>query len=306
MKRTSTLLSVQGSFLICCAVLFSGESLQAGPPRKIPDIPYLGPDRAEKMDAYLPSSDFRKPGPAVLLIHGGGWKKGDKADKREREIGQALSERGYAVFSINYLLNQKENPDGTGKLVRLAWPQNFQDCKSALRYLRKNAAEYGIDPAEIAVMGGSAGGSFAMLLGTTGEVPELNRGGLYVDEENHVKCVINFYGAAEMNAHRRHAFTGPTKEATEKNCRDASAITYFSKDTPPVLIVHGTADEVVPIQMSRDLNERLKGLGVDCTFIEVPDAPHTFGLQAAKVRLEPVLVDFLKRHLKVPERSAQD
>jgi acetyl esterase/lipase len=278
-------------------------SVWAAAPPVISDIPYLGADRAEKMDAYLPSDAFRRPVPAVLLIHGGGWKKGDKADNRERKIGAALAGEGYAVFSINYLLNQKENPDGTGRLVRLAWPQNLHDCKSALRYIRRHAAQYGVDPEEIAVMGGSAGGSFAMLMGATGDVAELNAGGLYPEEDNHVKCIIDFYGIPEITGQWKHSFTGPTKAETEKNSRAASATTYFSKDTPPILIAHGTADAVVPVQVSRDLAARLKELGVDCTYVEVPDAPHTFALQPPAMNLLPVLTGFLQTHMKKPERQ---
>lgn len=292
-------------FLSCAAFLCASAippSLQAGPPTVLSDIAFLGPDRVEKMDAYLPSDEFRKPVPAILLIHGGGWKKGDKADRREREIGTAMAKEGYAVFSINYLLNQRENPDGTGKMVRLAWPQNLHDCKSALRYIRKHAARYGVDPSEIAVMGGSAGGSLAMLIGATGGVHKLNQGGLYAEEDNHVKCIINLYGIPEIIGQWKHAFAGPTKAETDQNSLDASAMTYFSAQSPPILVVHGTADAVVSVQVSRDLATRLKEIGMDCTYVEIPDAPHTFGLQAAKERLEPVLTDFLRRHLKTPER----
>lgn len=77
------------------------------------DISYLGLDRAEKLDVYLPQETFARPVPAVLLIHGGGWRIKDKADARERNIGQNLAAHGYAVFSINYLLNiEKKDPAG--------------------------------------------------------------------------------------------------------------------------------------------------------------------------------------------------
>ena len=136
---------------------------------RVSDVSYLGPDRQEKMDVYLPPDSFEGPAPAVLLIHGGGWRVGDKASKRERNFGNTLAANGYTVFSINYELNVGERDPKTGKLVlsHLAWPQNLYDCKSALRYLRLKAQDYGIDPDKIAVMGGSAGGHLSMMVGAT-------------------------------------------------------------------------------------------------------------------------------------------
>ena len=124
------------------------------------DIPYLGPDRDEKLDAYLPADSFERPVPAVLLIHGGGWRLGDKADRRERGFATTLAQQGYAVFSINYRLNQgARNEHGSFEVSELAWPQNLYDCKSALRFIRKEADRFGIDPDRIAVMGGSQAGT---------------------------------------------------------------------------------------------------------------------------------------------------
>ena len=268
----------------------------------IRDIPHLGADREEKMDAYLPPERYARPVAAVILIHGGGWRIGDKADKREKAIGMQLAEDGYAVFSVNYLLNRRENADGSGKLVRMAWPQNLYDCKSALRYIRQEHAKYGIDPAKIAVMGGSAGGSMAMLVGVTADVAELNAGGLYTGESNAVSCIIDFYGIPEMRGNKwANAFAGATPEETAKNAAAASPAAYFRKDMPPILIAHGTADKTVPVETSRELEKQLKALGVDCTYIEVPDAPHTFHLQPKDgVDLRPAVVEFLKKHLGAP------
>ena len=110
------------------------------------DVPFLEPSRLEKLDLYLPKN--RKTGeksPAILLIHGGGWKEGDKRQPREIEFGTTLAENGYVAASINYALRS------AGK-----FPLNLQDCKNGIRYLRCHAEELGIDPTRIAVMGGSA------------------------------------------------------------------------------------------------------------------------------------------------------
>ena len=264
------------------------------------DLDYLGPDRAEKLDAYLPDADrFPGPRPAVLLIHGGGWRICDKADARERNIGQNLAAHGYAVFSINYLLNVGEKDPATGrlKLSRLAWPQNLHDCKSALRWIRAHAARFNIDPARIATMGGSAGGHLAMLVGATANHAEINRHGLYTDQSNAVACILNFYGDYDIRGRRVSPFAGATPAETAANEDAASPVTYIDAHTPPMFITHGTADTTIPVERSRLLAEHLRTLGVDYWYVEIGNAPHTYHLELEQMDLRPVVLSFLAKHL---------
>src|ERR1043165_2549634 len=113
---------------------------------KVADLAYLTPDRAEKLDLYLPAPPAAgKLSPAVVWIHGGGWTGGTKDEARAKEICTTLAEAGYVAVSIDYKLG-----DG-------AWPTNLHDCKNAGRFLRAHAAEYHLDPERIGVAGGSAG-----------------------------------------------------------------------------------------------------------------------------------------------------
>jgi len=264
------------------------------------DISYLGPDRLEKMDAYLPSRAYATPHPAVLLIHGGGWRLGDKANVRERNIGHTLAERGFAVFSINYLLNEGSR-DASGKIqtTKVAWPQNLFDCKSALRFLRHQAREFRVDPKRIAVMGGSAGGHFAMLLGATANLDALNIGGLYTEQSNEVSAVINFYGVPDLQERHLHVVTGATEEETRENARLASPVTWFHPEMPPMLIAHGTADAMIPVRVSRKLTQILETIGARYWYVEISGAPHTFHLEPEEMDLRPVVLSFLERHLGV-------
>jgi acetyl esterase/lipase len=261
------------------------------------DIPYLGNDRAEKMDIYLPDDSFPRPRPAVILIHGGGWRIGDKADTRERNIATTLASHGFAAFSINYLLNEFEVVDGKVRTLKSAWPVNFWDCKSAVRFVRKNAAEFGIDPARIGVLGGSAGGSFALLLGATGNVPELNREGLYTDQSAEVACVVDFYGVIDMHGRELTAVSADTPEKTAENARMASVINWLHPQMPPVLIAHGTADKLVSVDVSRDLAKRLESLGVNYWYVEIAGAPHSFHLQPQQMDLSGIVLQFFHRWL---------
>jgi acetyl esterase/lipase len=252
------------------------------------DIPYLGADRIEKMDAYIPALPAKGLWPAVLLIHGGGWRIGDKANARELNIATHLTAQGYAVFSINYLLNTDES---------VAWPTNFTDCKAALRYLKQRASEFGVDPNRVAIMGGSAGGHLAMLVGATAGGAGLESLGLPTDYDDTVRCIIDFYGPHDVRGRRAKVFAGRTEAETMANAEMASPVIYFGSATPPIFIAHGTADAIVPVETSRELVEILKQRGIEHEYVEIPGAPHTFHLQPQQMDLRPAVLAFLARHL---------
>jgi acetyl esterase/lipase len=275
-------------------------------PLTISDVDYLGPDGADKMDIYLPSDDYVSPVPAVLLIHGGGWRVGDKASNRERSISNDLREHGYAVFSINYDLNVGEKNPQTGKLTlsHLAWPQNLYDCKSALRYIRANADRLGIDPERIAVMGGSAGGHLSMMVGATANDDELNQHGLYLDQSNAVSCILNFYGIYDVRKINITPFVGMPREVYETHKDEASPVEYFDAELPPMFIAHGSGDKTVPVQLSRDLVQHLQELGTPYCYMEIQGAPHSFDLHPKQFDLEPTVLSFLSQYLGVPQKSA--
>lgn len=112
------------------------------------DVPYLGEGRIEKADLYIPVERGTTLRPAVVDIHGGGWAKGDKGDRREVNICTNLAANGYVAMSINYRLQTQHGPP--------AWPQNLHDCKTAVRWLRASAGRLRVDPGKIGVIGGSA------------------------------------------------------------------------------------------------------------------------------------------------------
>jgi len=244
------------------------------------DVAYLGSERREKLDIYFPPTSFPGPRPAVLVIHGGGWRMGDKATAREQNFGTTLASAGYVVFSINYLLNEGYKDPETGKLrlTRLAWPTNFHDCKSALRFIRAHADQYGVDPRRIATMGGSAGGHLAMLLGVTTRHDEINRHGLYTEHSNDVSCVLNFYGDYDIRGRAVSPFAGATPEETAAHEEAASPVVYFDRHMPPFFITHGTADDTIPVERSRQLARHLEKLGTPYWYVEIGGAPHSYHL----------------------------
>ena len=256
------------------------------------DVTYLESGRAEKADLYLPAENPEsRRRPAVVIIHGGGWTGGEKGAAREFNIGTNLAIRGYVGMSIDYVLS-------TGGKV--TWPHNLYDCKTAVRWLRKNADRLQIDTEHIGVIGGSAGGHLAAMVALTGPGDRLDPEGPYGEFSCRVQCAVDMYGPAELLGSRDIAMLGKTHTEAPELYRAASPVTYSDSGDPPVLILHGTADRAVDVKQSEILAAALKAAGVAHELVIVPDAPHSFHLQPPQRDLRPVVLGFFDRYLKPP------
>ena len=281
--------------------LFVREIKPDGPDRPAvrveKDVAYLEPDRAEKADLYLPP--VFEPGkkyPGIVIIHGGGWTGGDKAGARESNIGTTLAEHGYVCMSINYALAKAGAP---------TFPQNIQECKRAVRWLRKNAARFQLDAERIGAIGGSAGGHLTALLAVSG--PEV---GIDPKEDADYSCRIQ--AAVPLYPHCAASWEGqvPPKPYTSlpmfaKPLADAPAlwdsaspIKHLSNDDPPMLILHGTADKTTPLDQSERFHQAAEEIGVPCELVIIEGAPHSFHLQPKQRDLRPVVIGFFDKHLK--------
>ena len=289
-KSLSSITCVVSAFLLAmpCA-LWAGKSATPALWRVERDITYLGTNRTEKADLYLPTNLPQGTlCPAVIVIHGGGWGAGGKADKRERSFCMALVEHGYAAFSIDYHLSPP-------KRAKEAWPQNIYDCKIAVRWLRQNAPRYGIDPDRIGVMGGSAGGHLAALVGVTGPDSGLEPKEPLGEVSCRVSAVVALYGPILIG-------TGPVPAG---DIPPDSPLKYLGQQSPPFLLLHGTADKGVPIARSHEFAAALKRAGVEYELIEVEGAKHSFGLQLPDRDLRPEVMAFLQKHLKKINRQVR-
>jgi acetyl esterase/lipase len=254
------------------------------------DVAYLAPGRKETADLYLPAKrakDVRSP--AVVIIHGGGWTGGDKAAAREFNIGTNLALKGYVAISINYVLAAKD---------KATWPQNLHDCMTAVRWLRKNADRLQIDPEHIGVIGGSAGGHLAAMVAVVDEKDGLDPKGPYGEFSCRVQCAVPMYGPMDLTEHRDISMLGKTREAAPELYRAASPVSYVRKSTPPILILHGTADKTVDVKQSELFAAALKKVGAVHELVIVEGAPHTFHLQPKQRDLRPVVLGFFDKHLR--------
>ena len=232
---------------------------------RLSDLAFLGAERKEKLDLYLPNGAARSDRPAVVFIHGGGFTGGDKAEYRSASVSADLARAGYVVVSCNYVLGTKTAPG--------VWPQNIADSRAAVRWVRGHAKELGVNPEKIAVAGGSAGGYLALMVGLSDD--KTGPGGdPQASVSAKVAAVIDLYGVVNFSKHGKGDVPGvPAAEQAaylpENQCDRAD---------PPVLILHGTADTTVDIQQSKDLAVALAKAKVDHELIIVTGAPHTFDL----------------------------
>jgi acetyl esterase/lipase len=253
-------------------------------------LEFLAPGRKERADLYLPANP--KPGelrPAVVIIHGGGWSGGRRDAAREINIGTNLALNGYVGLSIDYVLATK---------TRATWPQNLHDCKTAVRWLRKHAARLQIDPERIGVIGGSAGGHLAALVALTTAADGFDPAAPYGEFSCRVRCAVDLYGVMDLPTYHDVTMLGKPFAAAPELYRIASPITYVRSNSPPLLILHGTADTTVNVKQSEMFAAALKKAGAPAELVIIPGAPHTFDLQPKQRDLRPLVLGFFNQHLK--------
>jgi acetyl esterase/lipase len=261
------------------------------PPVRIEkNVTYLPEGRAEKADLYLPTDDGKKH-PGVVIIHGGGWTSGIKDAAREINIGTTLASQGYVCMSIDYLLHD-------AKSDKPAWPQNLHDCKTAVRWLRANAEKLNLDVDNIGVIGGSAGGHLASMVGVTQAKDGLDPAGPYGDQSCTVKCVVDMYGPVDVTTWQDVSVLRAKRSENPELYKQFSVATYLDKNDPPHLILHGTADKTVDVSQSIEFAKVLKEHGIEHHLEVIPEAPHTFHLQPKQKDLRPLVLSFFDKHLK--------
>ena len=271
------------------------------------DLNFLAPDRTEKLDLYQPASHVASDRrPAVVIIHGGGWVKGDKGREREIVTGTMLANAGYVAVSINYETR-------LGK----RWPNNLHDCKNAVRWLRKNANELGVDPKRIGVIGGSAGGHLALMVAYTGDHPKLSPDQPYPGISDRVSVCVDMYGITNLLTRRLTLKDGtPTDELKDHRLfkysreekpikwRNASPVSYVNENSPPTLILHGMKDTTVDRDQSKELYRLLQDCGVESELKMIDNAGHAWPLKTDKFDFRPDVVAFFDKHLKQSSKQS--
>lgn len=221
-----------------------------------------------KLDASVPEGDG--PFPVAILVHGGGWNSGDKANVGSEGRGADISPwfapltaAKFTWFSINYRMAPAHR-----------WPACFEDVQTAIRWVKAHAREFKGDPTRIAIFGHSAGGHLATLAGVLGA------------GDTRVQAVVGYapvtdfefelparggLGKALQDLHDQPKEPNPASLAI---LRETAAINHVKPGLPPFLLLHGDADKTVPYQTSLNFQAKLRANGVPCELITIPGAPH--------------------------------
>jgi acetyl esterase/lipase len=268
----------------------------------IRNIPYLArPTARQNFDLYLPKSKSDQPFPLIFWIHGGAWMMGIK----EWDNVKYLVRYGYAIASIDYRISP-EAP----------FPAQIQDCNAALNFVLSHATNYGINPNRFVVGGGSAGGHLALLLGLAREEQSFG-----ADPSIKPLAILDFFGPADFNRMKDDLETIHSKEGlklfrdagskllgvpveqSSAKAKLASPITYVSASSPPVLILQGGKDDLVPAAQSRRLHDALDRAGVKNQLILVDAAGHD-GPLFSTPEIESKVISFLSETFGKPVQTS--
>ena len=243
------------------------------------DQPYAENDNLkQRVDLYIPRKrNSEKPLPVVALIHGGGWVNGDRIGYSSKAI-QLARTGDFACVAVGYRLTKEAT-----------WPAQVHDCKAAIRWIRAHAKEHNLDPDRIAAWGSSAGGHLSSVLGTSGDVREIE-GDLGPNDQHssRVQAVVNLCGPEDFRQALMFApdgkpifkddavsgLLGGSAEDKPQNAAAASPLTYASSDDAPFITFHGTQDKRVAFLHAESIHAALKKAGVESHLIPITGGGH--------------------------------
>lgn len=277
----------------------SAAALQGQSPTTRPtlvDLAYDDADSAQKLDVYLTRSGTNNPVPAMVYIHGGGWRAGSK-NRVPGWLIKGVQDGTFSVVSVEYRFTDVA-----------PHPAQVNDCLRAIQFVRSRAKQWAIDPTRIGVTGGSAGGHLSLWVATHDDVADAASDDPVKRQSSRVQCAVSFAGPTDWSLlgeleHKHPAYRQllgyepgtPASEMDVKAMQDVSPITFVSADDPPTMLLHGDQDNIVPIQHARNMLERLKAAGVQTELIVVPGANH--GVAGAGPQVTEAATKFVKKYL---------
>lgn len=232
------------------------------------------------------SRDLANGAPLVILFHGGGWRKGHRADMLP--LMMDFARRGYVTATVSYRL-------------RRPYPECVEDACDAVDWFFEHGAEYGYDPDRVAIVGASAGAHLAMLAGYGWKYNGSTSG------RHKVKAVVNIFGAADLTTDFGQkedlvkSFMVKSYEEAPDLWKEASPINYINRHSPPTMTLHGTSDELVPVDQADLLKEKLENFGVPIEDHRYPLWPHAMVLvQRVYDHCMPMIDDFIRQYVDHP------
>jgi len=293
MTLKTVLANTLGYFLLATSWVLAADPVVPDSVQWETGIEYANPDGTHLQLNLARPKAGDGPFPAVLCIHGGGFRAG----KRESHdaLCLKLADRGYVAATITYRLAPQHK-----------FPAAVHDTKAAVRWLRANARAYKINPDKIGVTGNSAGGHLTQFLAVTANVPQFEGTGGNAEQSSRVNCVVNVYGPSDftqsygksVDAHEvLPLWFGGNLETTRALHIQGSPLYWVTPNAAPTLCIHGTEDKYVAHEQALWLVDKLKAATVEAELLTLPGAGHGFkGTDAEKA--EAALLDFFAKHLK--------
>ena len=262
----------------------------------VSDIQYCtGAGKPLLMDLFVPEMPVRTPTPVVLWLDSRGKEKSEKEDA----AASLFTNEGFVTATISYRSSEVA-----------PFPAAIEDCKCAVRFLRVNADQYGIDPTRIGVAGTSAGGHLALLLATASENAGLEGSGGWSGISSQVAAASAWYAPTDFAIGKNTfehkgdgKFLGVNVSQTSDIYRKASPITYVSPESAPILLIHGDHDNVVPFSQSVRMLEAYKKVGATAELVKVVGVGHNFQSATAgqtsvdRKEIRARTVEFFKKFL---------
>jgi acetyl esterase/lipase len=283
-----------------CLVLLLASVFAAAAQPAIPDtvladrdVEYSAVGGKQTLDVLRPRESSSTPRPAILLVHGGGFRAGNKEGYIPLAI--KLAEHGYVAATANYRLSPRNQ-----------FPAAVEDVKAAVRFLRANASKYNLDAAHIGALGGSAGGHLVLMLGLTAGVAEFEGSGPNRDQSSAVQCVVDEYGPTDFTqsysksvdaAEVLPKFLGGDLDHERLAHIRSSPLNWVTPNAAPTLAIHGTADPYVAYEQSLWMIERLIAAGVPAELETIGGAGHGFKGADAQ-RADERAISWFDKYLK--------
>lgn len=265
--------------------------------RWTPDIAYgKGGEVDLQLNLARPAAPGEAPHPAIVIIHGGAWRAGHR--RMHDELARELAKRGYVAATVSYRFCPEH-----------IFPAQVEDVKCAVRYLRAHAAEYDLDPERIGAIGFSAGAHLSMMLGTLDPADGLEGEGGWADQNSKVQAVVSFFGPADFitdfpgeSSRLVLEFLGGTAEEVPDAYRRASPLAHVDSGDAPMLLFHGTRDNLVRWTQSTAMAEALTNAGVPGRVELLIGRGHGW-MGPELIRTLEAAVAFFDEHLKVGSKA---
>jgi acetyl esterase/lipase len=285
-----------GISLACFLLLVvAGKSSLAQVPSHS-DIAYDSDHASQCVDVYLTKSD--KPKPAMIYIHGGGWRGGSKKTV-PAWLKSLVADGMLSVVAVEYRFTDIATH-----------PAQVNDCLRAIQFVRQNAEKWNIDPNRLGVTGGSAGGHLSAYVALHDDVANAESDDPVDRLSSRVACAVSFAGPTDWSLlssinHSHPAYRlligykpgTPARELDADLVKDVSPISFVSKDDPPVMQVHGDKDDIVPLKHAENLHAQLQSLGVKTELVVIPGGNHGVA-SAGGVAKRPT--EFVQQYLLGP------